>query len=241
MDMWNEKLTRENISDFYQSSVEMVYPSVFEITKEPSRTERAIIKSYLDTYQQRGSLKGEDVIYVFGDILLNNANEEVEKYPLPENLTFAPRVLDEYTRNFMLEKILAKIDSTGYKVAEFISSDNKRGKGGKVSKKFMDLVPVTPLLLIQLILLALIIWGVSFAAISLRYRNDELIKETRIFDTTPLQEKYVAVLPYYPLDVNFPEKSAAADPANPEPQPTDTTETSFYVGRAEPEVSATRG
>ena len=73
MDMWNEKLTRENISDFYQSSVEMVYPSVFEITKEPSRTERAIIKSYLDTYQQRGSLKGEDVIYVFGDILLNNA------------------------------------------------------------------------------------------------------------------------------------------------------------------------
>lgn len=204
MDMWNEKLTRENITDFYNSTVEMAYPAVFGITKEPARTERVIIKTYLDTYQQRSVLKGEDVIYTFGDILLKNANEEVEKFPLPENIAFAERYLDEYSRNFMLERIIMKIDSTGYKVAEFISSDAKKAKPTKSIQKVLDLFPVTPLLIFQLILLAIVVWVVSSAAVSVPYRNDPLISPNKIFEDSDLQAQYVGVLPYYPLYVNFP-------------------------------------
>ena len=204
MDMWNEKLTRENFPDFYQSTVEMVYSSVFGITKETTRAEQAIVKSYLDTYQQRSVIKGEDVVYYFGDILLKNANEIVEKYPLPENVNFAPRTLDEYTRNFMLEKILVKIDSTGYKVAEFIQSDPKKSKSTRSVQKIMDLFPITPLLIFQLILLALIIWCVSYSAVTVPYRHKSLVDSSKIFESAPLQEEYVNILPYYPLGIAFP-------------------------------------
>ena len=44
-ELWNEKLTRENLKDFYMATVDMVYSSVFGITKEPTRCERAIVKS----------------------------------------------------------------------------------------------------------------------------------------------------------------------------------------------------
>ena len=208
MDMWSEKLTRENFPDFYQSTVEMVYSSVFGITKETTRAEQAIIKSYLDTYQQRSVIKGEDVVYTFGDILLKNANEIVEKYPLPENVNFAPRTLDEYTRNFMLEKILVKIDSTGYKVAEFISSDPKKTKSTKSVQKIMDLFPITPLLVFQLIFLALIIWCVSYSSVTVPYRHKPLVDSSSIFESVPLQEKYVNILPYYPLGIIFPNSGA---------------------------------
>ena len=68
-ELWNEKLTRENLKDFYMSTVDMVYSSVFEITQEPTRCERAIVKSYLDIYAKRANVPGERVIYDFGDIL----------------------------------------------------------------------------------------------------------------------------------------------------------------------------
>ncbi len=210
MEMWNSKLTRENFSDFYYSTVEMVYPSVFGICKETTRSESAIIKSYLDIYQQRSTLKAEEVIYVFGDILLKNAQETAENHPLPPNVNFAPRSLDEYTRNFMLEKILVKIDSAGYKVAEFISSDNKKSKSTKSFQRIMNLFPITPLLIIQLILLAVIIWFVSSMAISLPYRNDELVSEQAVFEGVELENKFVTMLPYYPLGVRYPV--TAVDP-----------------------------
>ena len=122
-ELWNEKLTRENLKDFYMATVDMVYSSVFGITKEPTRCERAIVKSYLDIYAKRANVPGERVIYDFGDLLLENAKNIVADYPLPENLSFVERKLDEYTRNSMIEKVLTKIDSKGYRMAEFISTD----------------------------------------------------------------------------------------------------------------------
>ena len=110
MDMWNKRLERDNINDFYNETIDMVYPSVYSICKETTRTEQAIVKSYVDVFQQRQNISGEEVMFVFGDILLKNANDIVEKYELPENLTFGERSLDEYTRNSMLDKILARID-----------------------------------------------------------------------------------------------------------------------------------
>lgn len=246
MELWNEKITRENINDFYHSTVEMVYSSVYGITKETTRAEQAIIKSYIDIYQLRGSTNAEDVIYVFGDILLKNANEIVEKYPLPNNLTFADRFLDEYTRNFMLEKIIVKIDSAGYKVAEFISSDSKKSRSPKTMQKAMELFPVTPLLIFQLIILALIIWGVSSAAINLPYRNDNLVNEKEIYQEVPLEEKYVTILPYYPLNPEFPAVEVIPDNQYDDITPVETGDPTALTlpplaTQATTEPSATRG
>jgi len=245
MDLWNEKLTRENFNSFYYNTVEMVYSSTYSICKETTRTENAIVKAYLETYQQRSSIKPEDVLYVFGDILLKNANEIVEKYPLPEGVNFAPRTLDEYTRNSMLEKITAKLDSTGYKVAEFMSSDNKRGKQTIAVQNLFTALPVTPLLAVQLILLALIIWLVSIGSVTLINRNNRSMEESDIYGSVDLQDKYVSILDYYPLNVQFPVTAQLGDGEY--VQTTETTE-SEAVGYApviaqteQTEPSATRG
>lgn len=247
MDMWNEKLTRENFEAFYNSTVDMVYSSTYGVCKETTRTENAIVKAYIETYQQRSSIRGEDVLYVFGDILLKNAEEIVEKYPLPENLNFAPRTLDEYTRNSMLEKITAKLDSTGYKVAEFISSENKKGKPSKAVQKVMDVFPVTPLLAIQLVFLAIVIWIISTVSITVINKDDKDLTESKVYESVDLQNKYVAVLDYYPLNVDYIVTNEAAEegetPVSADQVPEETYDPLAPV-LAETEVtepSATRG
>ena len=259
-EMWNQALTRENIVDFYNSTVTMVYPSVFEITKETTRAENAIIKSYQDIYFKRDTVEPADVIYVFGDILLKNANEIVEMYPLPDNLNFAPRLLDEYTRNSMLEKILSKIDSKAFKVAEFISSDTGAQRSPSSIRKYMDVFPITPLLIFEVVIVSLIILLVSWAAIKLPYSNEKLVDENAVYEVGSLQEKYMAVMGYYPLEADISRsfynkaKTAAAETVVPvtdgSEQVTDattesTTDTSNLApstGETTPtEPSATRG
>ena len=249
MDLWNSRLNRENFTDFYLSTVDMVYVSTYGICKETTRTENAIVKSYIETFQQRSTINGEDVLYVFGDILLKNAEEIVEKYPLPEGITYASRVLDEYTRNSMLEKINAKLDSAGYKVAEFISSDSKKGKPAKAVQRILRVFPVTPLLAIQLILLAIVIWVVSSLSVSVINRDGAMISEDDIYETADLQDKYVAVLDYYPLHIEY---SVTGNPGDGDyvdseiSEDADPVEIDNGLGpviaeTTEPEPSATRG
>ena len=235
MEMWNKKLNRENLTEFYNETIEMVYPSTYSICKETTRTEQAIVKSYVDVFQQRQNIPGEEVLYVFGDILLKNANDIVEKYELPEGLTFGERNLDEYTRNSMLEKISSKIDSKGFKVAEFISSDAKKIKNGKMSVKPNSFsLTITPLLIFHMVILALLIWGISYAAITLPYRKNALVSE-KINDSVPMQEKYVNVLDYLPLDVAFLENSEE----NPDTENSESGELEASFATTEP--TATKG
>ena len=184
-ELWNEKLTRENLKDFYT----MVYSSVFGITKEPTRCERAIVKSYLDIYAKRANIPAERVIYDFGDILLENAKAIVAEYPLPANLSFEERTLDEYTRNSMIEKILAKIDSKSYKMAEFISTDVKKTKRTKQLNKVSSFFQVTPLLVLEVLILAGIVWFVAYVAVTFPYRNTPLIRERNIFEKSSIQQQ----------------------------------------------------
>ena len=233
-EMWNQVLTRENITDFYYSTVSMVYPSVFDITKETTRAENAIIKSYLDIYSKRESVEGADVIYVFGDILLKNAQDIVETYPLPDNLNFAPRMLDEYTRNSMLEKILARIDSKGFKVAEFISSDSHKQASSSPIRKYMDVFPITPLLIFEIVIVSLIIWLVSWAAINVPYSNKKLIDEQSVFEVSSLQEKYVTAMGYYPLNADPNKSYIAASTPQGEVTPEQTTPSSEEITESTP-------
>lgn len=263
-DLWNSKLNRENIADFYNETVVMVYSSVMNITKETTRAEQAIIKSYLDIYARRNEVNAEDVIFVFGDILLKNANDIVEQSPLPESISFVPKELDEYTGNYMLEKILNKIDSKGYKVAEFISSDVKKNKTPGQLRKINDLFPVSPLLIMEVLILALFIFGISYVSITYPYKNKALVKEKEIFNESTLQEQFMAVMDYFPVlsktvDTAAPSETAAGtdsteSTATPDatdttaaPESTDATDASdtsadnTAESTTEPEVSATSG
>lgn len=240
MEMWNKRLDRENISDFYYETIEMVYPSVYGICKETTRTEQAIIQTYVEVFQQRQSIPGEEVLYVFGDILLKNANETVERFELPEGLVAKERSLDEYTRNSMLEKILNKIDSKGFKVQEFISSDAKKMKSGQGLRGALFSSALTPLLLFHMIVLALLIWGVSYAAIELPYRNNQLVSEKDIYDSVSLQDKYVSILNHLPLNVDFGELAQPAEQGEAQaPEATEPPEMVPSFNETEP--SATRG
>jgi hypothetical protein len=200
-ELWNQKLTRENIRDFYMSTVVMVYSSCYGITKEATRCENAIVKSYLDVYSKRNTIPADKVIYEFGDILLANSKNIVAQYPLPADLKFEERLLDEYTRNSMLEKILSKIDSKSFKAMEFINTDVKKGRRPKQMRKLNDLFQITPLLILEIIALAIVIWAVSYVAITLPYRHSELINEKSIFETSSIQEQYINALQFYPFRI----------------------------------------
>ena len=233
----------------------MVYSSCYGITKEATRCENAIIKSYLDIYSKRNNVAADKVIYEFGDILLENSKNIVAQFPLPSDMKFEERLLDEYTRNSMLEKILSKIDSKSFKVAEFIHTDVKKSTRPRQMRKLNDLFQITPLLILEVIVLAIVIWVVSFVAVTLPYRNSELINEKAIYETASIQEQYIAALPFYPIriqtnktheegflpqpvsetentDISAESQSETTGNGNPAPQLAETTE---------PEVSATSG
>ena len=251
-DIWYEKLTRENLKDFYEATVEMVYSSVFGITKEPTRCERAIVKSYLDIYAKRASVPGDRVIYDFGDILLENAKAIVAEYPLPTDLTFQERKLDEYTRNSMIEKIQTKIDSTSYKMAEFISTDVKRTKRTKQLNKVSSFFQVTPLLVFEVIILAGIVWFVAYVAVTLPYRNAPLIKERSIYEKSSIQQQLNTAIQFYPITLRIPAKAgtggsqqydpnATATETTPPPETSNTELAPVIQTTGEPAISATSG
>ena len=253
-ELWNQKLTRENIRDFYMSTVVMVYSSCYGITKEATRCENAIVKSYLDVYSKRNTIPADKVIYEFGDILLENSKNIVAQYPLPADLKFENRLLDEYTRNSMLEKILSKIDSRTFKAMEFINTDVKKGRRPKQMRKLNDLFQITPLLILEIIALAVIVWAVSYVAITLPYRNSELINEKSIFETASIQEQYINALPFYPFRIQTSKSTEEGflPSATVDPQASDassesmeeSTEAILAPSLAEtqiPEISATSG
>ncbi len=254
-ELWNQKLTRENIREFYMSTVVMVYSSCYGITKEATRCENAIVKSYLDIYYKRNNVPADRVIYEFGDILLENAKAVVAQYPLPADMKFEDRLLDEYTRNSMLEKILSKIDSKSFKVKEFINTDVKKSGRPKQMRKFNDLFQVTPLLILEIIVLAIVIWAVSFLAVTLPYRNSELINEKGIIETASIQEQFIAALPFYPLRIQtdksteegfMPKPVVEGDYSEPSAESQtestdDGTPKPVLADSTEPEVSATSG
>ena len=254
-ELWNQKLTRENIRDFYMSTVVMVYSSCYGITKEATRCENAIVKSYLDIYSKRNNIPADRVIYEFGDILLENSKNIVAQYPLPQDMAFEDRLLDEYTRNSMLEKILSKIDSKSFRVAEFINTDVKKTGRPRQMRKLNDLFQVTPLLIFEIIILAIVIWGVSYVAITLPYRHSELINEKSIFETASIQEQYINALQFYPfriqtnksLEEGFlpaPANNQGADASGESQEETVATTTALapqLAQSSEPEISATSG
>jgi len=107
------------------------------------------------------------------------------------------------------------------------------------------------LLVIEVLILALLIWLVSYAAITTPYKSTPLIDEQTMFESVSLQEQYIAVMSYYPLInvVTTTEEGEEASTdssaaASAEPIETEATEISASLATtttAETEYSATSG
>ena len=110
---------------------------------------------------------------------------------------------------------------------EYINTDvkNKAVRRPKQMRKLNDLFQVTPLLILEVIVLAIIIWMVSFASVTLPYRNSELINDKGIFETATIQEKLVNALAFYPIRIQT-NKSAEEGFMPVQTTPTQATEAS---------------
>ena len=151
----------------------------------------------------------------------------------------------------MIEKIIAKIDSKSYKMAEFISTDVKKTKRTKQLNKVSSFFQVTPLLVFEILILAGIVWFVAYVAVTFPYRNSPLIRERSIFEKSSIQQQYIAALPFYPIKLRLPVTQGAAQQQNapditatettPPPTTTETALAPVINQTTEPVISATSG
>lgn len=243
MELWNQPLTKENLKNFYEETIEDVYPAVFGICKEENRTQQVIVKSYVDTFQQRAMISGEDVLNTFGEILLNNANALVESSPLPENvLLLTQGTLTERGRNEIYVKISNKIESKFFRTSELLSSDSKKIMSSVETRASSIQFSVSPFLIMQLIVLALIIWGVSYASITVPYRNNKLIPEANIpgstqFRSISLKDEYISILRYLPFNI-APAENESTEANN---EPIESELAPSFATTTAPETKATNG
>ena len=120
-------------------------------------------------------------------------------------------------------------------------------------RKLNDLFQVTPLLILEIIVLAIVIWAVSYVAVTLPYRHSELINEKSIFETASIQEQYINALPFYPFRIQtnksteegflpVPTEGQVSDPAGEgQGEPTETTVLGPQLAESSTELSATSG
>ncbi len=242
MDMWNEKLTRENIENFYEMYAAFAYRCAYKNLRDTTRAEMCVVDAFIDTYHKRAKLSEEKVIYYFSDALQYHVNELASRYPVINDSAPAEKSLDEYTASTMKHTILEKIDSPRFRIAEFMasSSDNKIRRNTPLADFFQN-SGVTVMLLIKLVILAIVIAITTyFGAVTLFHANYFIQTRTQK-GTYKLDEYIVGILDYLPVSING---KGAVTPAVPkETQDTSASETSDTTPPSETptEPSATQG
>lgn len=250
MNSWNERLTRENITDFFNEYAPPAYKSVYRMLGDTARTENVLLYSFVEVYRQRNSGDSEDPVTLFGQILQKRAALIAVKYPLPENYRFSVRSLDEFTQNTLLSDIIHKIDSFSFRAVDVISASSARKlPGGASLPRFGAGVGESGLsiqLIIQLLIVGLIIAGVTYFGAMSGFDVRDSIPDYRITSEQNTDEKLVAALQYLPLRLNANNVFKEVLPAIPSPNQIDeSSETSENTTDVtidgETEISATRG
>ena len=109
------------------------------------------------------------------------------------------------------------------------------------------ILAVTPLLVLEIIVLSVIIWMVSFAAVTVPYTKDVLINEKSIFENSSVQEQFISAMGYFPLNVKFVEQTpgeggeAVPEGGETEPAQPEAQIAASLAETTEPEISATSG
>ena len=241
MEMWNEKLTRENIESFYDMYAAFAYRCAYKNLRDTTRAEMCVMDAFIDTYHKRAKLSEDKVIYYFSDALQYHVNELAGRYPVINDSAPVEKNLDEYTASTMKHSILEKIDSPRFRIAEFMasSSDNKFRRNTPLADFFQN-SGITVMLLIKLVILAIVIAITTyFGAVTFFHANDFIQTRTQK-GTYKLEEYIVSILDYLPVSING--NGAPAPTAPPESQPSDSESsetTSPPEGSSEP--SATQG
>lgn len=242
MDIWNEKLTRENIENFYDTYASFAYRCAYKNLRDTTRAEMCVVDAFIDTYHKRAKLAEDKVIYYFSDALQYHVNELAGRYPVINDSAPAEKNLDEYTASTMKHTILERIDSPRFRIAEFMasSSDNKIRRNTPLADYFQN-SGITIMLLIKLVILAIVIAVTTyFGAVTFFHANDFIQSRTQK-GTYKLEEYIVGILDYLPVSIGGAEVATPSGPPTAETTAgTDNTEsTSSTEGTSEP--SATVG
>ncbi len=202
MSMWDKPLTYESLDEFFRLFAPPAYRSTYRILGDTTRTENALMESFLEVYHQRNSDDVDDLVFLFSDILQKRVQILAAKYPLSENAVVTSRVLDEFTENSILAEIYHRINSTPYRILEIFSSS--------AGKKNMNTDPVfgqiqktgiSVYLVLQLILVAIIIFAVTFACAKTVFGINKLAPASPDNVELPIEDVLVPALNYLPLSI----------------------------------------
>ena len=243
MEMWNDKLTRENIEQFYDTYAAFAYRCAYKNLRDTTRAEIAVTDAFIDTYHKRAKLSEDKVIYYFSDALQYHVNELAGRYPVINDAAPAEKNLDEYTASTMKHTILEKIDSPRFRVAEFMASasDNKIRRNTPLADFFQN-SGITVMLLIKLVILAIVIGITTFFGAKMIFHADDFIQTRTQRGTFKLEEHIVGILDYIPVNGSVSGQTApGSDPSDPDPQASSDSSSETTPPESSSEPSATQG
>ena len=243
MDIWNQKLTRENIEQFYDMYAAFAYRCAYKNLRDTTRAELCVESAFIDTYHKRAKLAEDNVIYYFSDALQYHINELAARYPVINDSAPVEKNLDEYTASTMKHSILEKIDSPRFRIAEFMAStpDSKMRRKTPLTD-FLQNSGVTVILMIKLLILAIVIAVVTyFGAITFFHTNDLILTRTQR-GSQKLEEYIVGILDYLPITGSGNAQAGSAPDASETDQgETSATTESAAQSESSSEPSATVG
>jgi len=204
MNIWSERLTRNNIDDFYNEYAHSAYRSAYRVLGDTTRAESVLMESFVETYHQRNVRAEENPVFVFGEILERRISHIAAKYPLPQDVKISNRTLDEFTRNSLLSDIHKKIDSISFRMIDALSSSASAHHDSHSLRmpKMINGINKTGLsvvLIIQLVFVSIIIAIMTFAGAMNIFGIRDIIPASFEQEEWKIDKQLVSALPYLPL------------------------------------------
>lgn len=202
MSMWENDLTRENFDVFFRQFAPSAYRSVYKILGDTTRTEGALMDAFLEAYHKRSTVTGDEIVYLFSEVLEKKVANLSEKYPISESMHRTNhRVMDEFTQNSLLSELHQRIDSTSFRIIEFITSSSTGRQSVCMSPIAGQLrnSGVSVILIIQLLITAIVVFLVTVASSGSVFKIDDIVPSSPGNSSISIEDKLVPILQYLPL------------------------------------------
>jgi hypothetical protein len=240
MGAWNKPLNKENMDEFFHMFAAPAYKSAYRILGDTTRTENALTESFLELYHSRHGDENRDLVFMFSDILQRRVEALASRYPVTETSRNTNRVLDEFTENSILDEIHRRLESVPYRVLEIFTS-TASGKNKSNSDPFwgqLQKTGITLFLLLQLILAAALIYGVTVVSTGKVFKVNELAPSSPSLSEISIAELLGPVMNYLPLNIR---SAAASESSNAAGGTQDTTPGSEGTDAAVQSITVTPG
>jgi hypothetical protein len=203
------------MDEFFHLFAAPAYKSAYRILGDTTRTENALTESFLELYHSRHGDEHRDLVFLFSDILQRRVEALASRYPVTETSRNTNRVLDEFTENSILDEIHRRLDSVSYRMLEIFTS-TASGKSKSNSDPFwgqLQKTGITLFLLLQLILAAVLIYGVTVVSTGKIFKVDELAPSSPALSELSIAELLGPVMNYLPLNIRAGTASETANAA----------------------------